>query len=334
MMTWVFDKLTTVSYLRFTGDTGTGKSRSLDVIGRLCYKPLMMSGAVTPAPIYRLIRRFRGTMILDEADFRESSEKAEVVTILNCGFERNRPIIRCSKDNPDHLEILPCFGPKVFATRFRFYDIALEARCLTHTMEETDRIDIPPLLGESYYQRENSLRSKLLFWRLRNYSKVDSRAVEDIDLGILEPRLKQTSLPYAVPFKDMPDVMERFKVFIKNYNAELIKERAESRQGRIVYSILLLAQQEGKNYISSATIANYMKEEFKVDIDSRAVGRVLKSFNITISRERVAGKQARYIKWDDRLMRKLLRRYVTEPEEFSELFQGKLEPEVKIDMEF
>ena len=90
IMTWVADRLRTVGYYRFAGDTGTGKSRALDVVGRLCYKPMMLSGAVTPAPIYRLIRRFRGTLVMDEADFSDSTEKREVVTILNCGF-RKRP---------------------------------------------------------------------------------------------------------------------------------------------------------------------------------------------------------------------------------------------------
>lgn len=328
IMSWIYDKLSTVSYLRFTGDTGVGKSRSLDAIGRLCYKPLMMSGAVTPAPIYRLIRRFRGTMVLDEADFRESSEKAEVITILNSGFERNRPVIRCSKDNPDNLEILPCFGPKVFATRYRFTDVALESRCLTHTMEETDRDDIPPLLGEAYYKREMSLRNKLLLWRLKNLDLIDPKAVDEIDLGMIEPRLKQTSLPFAIVFKNMPGVLDRFKKFIKKYNAELIGERADSYQGKIVYTMFQLAREIGKDFLTPDAIANEMKEQYK-EVTARSVGKRLKSLNIQRKKKVMVGKQARYVVWDERLMKKLLKRYIIDPDEFEDLFPV----DVDIDME-
>jgi len=286
---------------------------------------MMMAGAVTPAPIYRLIRRFRGTLILDEADFRESTEKAEVITILNCGFERGRPVIRCSKDNPDNLEILPCFGPKVFATRFEFSDVALESRCLTHTMEETDREDIPPILGEQFFKREMSLRNRLLLWRLRNRNNIDPRAAEDIDLGRIEPRLKQTSLPYAIPFKDMPDVMERFKKFIQNYNLDLIKVRAESIQGRIVFSLFTVAETIGKDYVTAAAVSNYISDEFKIEVTPARVGKILKSLHVKTDKKRAVGKQARYIVWENRLMRKLRRRYFTEPEDFEELLVDKID---------
>jgi len=331
MMSWVYDRLNTLSYLRFQGDTGCGKSRALDVIGRLCYKPLMMAGAATPAPIYREIRRFRGTVILEEADFQDTSEKGEVVTILNCGFERNRPVIRCSRDNPDNLEILPCFGPKVFATRFKFSDIALEARCLTFIMEETDREDIPPLLGSKFLLKSGELRKKLLLWRLRNYGSIDADAVEEIDLGKhLEPRLKQIGLPFAVPFKDQPEVLERFKTFLHAYGNEIVEERFESFQGRVIAALLKMADMHGKTMVSSSVITTCLSEDFKIETKSGSVGKVLKSLHIVTSNRRVAGTRARYLEWNDKLMRKLLRRYVPEAEikEYDDLFE-----EEKIDME-
>jgi hypothetical protein len=186
LMTWVADRLRTVGYYRFQGDTGTGKSRALDVVGRLCYKPMVLSGSITPAPIYRLIRRFRGTLVLDEADFSDSSERGEVVTILNCGFEKGRPIVRCSKDDPNTLEILPCFGPKVFATRYSFDDAALEARCITADMEETERDDILSILDDTFFGEEMALRNKLLLWRFHHYLKVEYNAIRDIDLNLTE----------------------------------------------------------------------------------------------------------------------------------------------------
>ena len=142
LLSWLYDRFNTLPYLRALGDTGCGKSRFLDVIGGLCYKAISASGCITPAPIYRMLRRWGGTLILDEADMKDSDEYNEVVTILNCGFERGRPVMRAVKDDPEDVRVLPVYGPKVFATRRRFQDAALEARCLTEIMVETTRTDI------------------------------------------------------------------------------------------------------------------------------------------------------------------------------------------------
>lgn len=320
ILSWVYDKLTTLSYLRFEGDTGSGKSRALDVIGRLCYKPMLLAGAVTPAPIYRIIRRFRGTLILEEADFRDSSEKSEVVTLLNCGFEIGRPVIRCAKDNPEVLEILPCFGPKVFATRYKFQDNALEARCLSQIMEQTERKDIPPLLGAVFNERASKLRNKLLMWRFKNRENITQEAIEDIDLGNLEPRVKQTALPFAIPFKDMPEVLDRFKVFIKKYNDRLVAVRSESKEGKIVTAILTLAREEDKLGISASSIAAYCTDQLGLKISARYVGRIMTGMHIETNRHSVAGKVARYIVWDEKLLAKITKRYVPEYAEYIDLF--------------
>ena len=319
IMTWVADRLRTVGYYRFSGDTGTGKSRALDVVGRLCYKPMMLSGAITPAPIYRLIRRFRGTLVLDEADFSDSTEKGEVVTILNCGFEKGRPIIRCSKDDPNTLEILPCFGPKVFATRFTFDDVALEARCITTKMEETERDDILSILDDTFFKEEMKIRNKLLLWRFRHYTKVEYNAIRDIDLGKLEPRIKQTSLPYALMFKDLPEVLERFREFIHRYQSELIETRAEGEQGRICYAVFALAAEHGK-YVSSGMITSYVNENNKLDITSQKVGKILASLNIGTTKRRYQGKQQHYIDWNPDTMRKIYNRYMVDRTEYKQLF--------------
>ena len=327
IMTWVYDKLRTVGYLRFDGDTGTGKSRALDAIGNLCYKPMILSGAITPAPIYRIVKKFRGTLILDEADFRDSSEKSEVVTILNCGFEKGRPVIRCTKDDPDTLQVFACFGPKVFASRYEFQDQALEARCLTHTMEETERTDIPPVLGETHRQREMSLRNQLLMWRFVNQPRIDPRDIEDIDLGRIQPRLKQTSLGFALAFKDMPEVLDRFKTFIVEYNGELVQKFADSFQGRIVHAMFMVAEEQGRQYVTSGLIAAKALEEFKIEIKATSIGRVLDSLNVAKDKRRTPdGKQGRFIHWDETTMRKLRRRYVANPDDYKVLFDTILEP--------
>jgi len=326
--TWVYDKLSTVAYLRFLGYTGVGKSRALDVIGQLCFRPLMMAGAVTPAPIYREIRKFRGTIILEEADFRETTEKSEVVTILNCGIERNRAVLRCSGDDNNVIEVLPTFGPKVFATRSEFDDKALESRCYTCTMRETMREEIPfDLHIDIDYDRWSmELRNKLLLWRFHNYDSI-AQKIKPPDFGPVEPRLKQMGLPLAIPFMHMPEVMDDFRSFLLKRQKQIIQEREESDVGLIVRALFEVARDNNK-WVSAGKVANHISNEIYT-ITPQKVSRVFKSLAIkkTPTKLRQPGESTPhyFIIWDIPLMKNLLKRYMVEHEEFDELF--------KIDME-
>jgi hypothetical protein len=54
LFTWMFDKFNEVPYLRAIGDFGSGKSRFIQAIGILCYKPVFTGGATTPSPIFHI----------------------------------------------------------------------------------------------------------------------------------------------------------------------------------------------------------------------------------------------------------------------------------------
>jgi len=83
LFSWIYDSFNEVPYLRLRGDYGSGKTRFLLTVGSLCYKPFFASGASTVSPIFHILDLFSGTLILDEADFRFSDAKADIVKILN-----------------------------------------------------------------------------------------------------------------------------------------------------------------------------------------------------------------------------------------------------------
>jgi len=307
LLTWLYDRMSAIPYLRALGDTGTGKSRFLDVVGGLCYKPCMVSGAITPAPIYRMIRQWKGTIILDEADFRDSNEKNEVIKILNCGFEQRRPVIRCKQNDVDTLQYLPTYCPKIIATRRTFSDKALESRCLTEKMVETDRKDIPDVLPPEFYEEQERLRNKLLMFRLRNYKTFDTTKIYQIDLGDVEPRLRQATRSFAALFSAIPSMMDEFKKFLREYNRELVEERSETLEGMIVATIFSLKKDGGNEKISSSDIVAKLQTDYGIkDITPQSVGKRLKSLGI----ERKKEGDKRCIIWDDKLMNKLAKRYI------------------------
>lgn len=310
MLSWVSDKINTIPYLRVLGDTGTGKSRFLDVIGRLCYRACIVSGAVTPAPIYRMIKKWQGSVLIDEADFKDSDAMHEVIKILNCGFERTRPILRCLKDDPDNLQFLPSFGPKILATRMTYKDKALESRCLTYIMEETDREDIPPTLPQKFFEDERTLRNKLLMFRFRNRDRINLKMIEGFSISNIEPRLKQAASAFAV-LMDIPGMKELVVSFFQEYNKLLIEERAESFEGAIVS--ILVDFWKNDETISSQDIADRMNvgRSEKRKIAPHTIGRYLKSLKIITKNKKIEpGVVRKCVVWDENIMKKLKRRYV------------------------
>ena len=322
LLTWVYDKLHTIPYLRALGDTGTGKTRLLDAIGSICYKPMNVGGSVRPAPIYRMVQKWKGTLILDEADFsgkKQSDIYNEVIKILNCGFEEGKPVIRCHKDRPDDLQFFDVFCPKLIATRQSYKDKALESRCITEVMEETDR-DIPENLGKEFQNKAEKLRNKLLRFRLEYRNEVEPEDAPNIDVGNIEPRLKQAMRPLAVLFSQKEEMMDKFRGFLNKFQKELIEERSNTYEGMIANVIYKLIEEAGEKHISSRDIADWMEENYGMDdVSSISIGKRIKSFGLDIEKERVENGTKRCIQLDEKTLKKVFRRYVPDVQEgFSE----------------
>jgi len=314
LMSWVYNRLPSLAYLRFLGDFGTGKSRSLDVIGGLCYKRMRLGGAVTTAPLFRMMKKYEGSLIIDEADFDKSDTTNEIVKILNSGIEKGTPIMRCTKDDPNNMQVFPCFGPKAFATRRRFNDEALESRCLTVVMEESDRDDIPSYLAKEHAEVQRHLTSKLLLWRFRNLTRIPEEISEntDIDLGKIEARLKQVCIPFAMIFADLPETLDHFRRFLQVYSKELRALRTDSVEGRIIYALFKTAAVTGKDTTTLAAIGKTCEEELKLDVRQNFISRVLHGMKVATERRRVGKERMVMIRWEEKLMRKLYRRYLND----------------------
>ncbi|MBU0498190.1 MAG: hypothetical protein KKC68_04355, partial [Candidatus Thermoplasmatota archaeon] len=254
MLTWVCDNINTIPYLRALGDYGTGKTRYEDAIGGLCYKPMFVGGAVRTPPIYRIITRWRGTAIFDEFTLNKSDETEDIIKILNNGYQRGKPVIRCSGDNYEQVKYFDPFGPKVISSRKPFYDQALESRCITEIMKETGRTDIPIDLTRAFYEERLTLRNKLLLYRFNTWNKIDPDQTIHIDFGHIQPRIKQSFLPFTVLFQHDPKVLEHFIQDVKEYNNQLIDDNSSSLDGCIVNCYLEQLEYTGNINITGLDI--------------------------------------------------------------------------------
>lgn len=286
LLTWLHDRFNELPYLRLRGDYGTGKTRFLLVVGSLCYKPIFANGASTISPLFHLLDAFKGTLILDEADFRFSDEKADMVKILNAGNVRGIPILRTMMNNKKEFDprAFSVFGPKIIAGRGRYEDPALESRCITEeTAVKRLRTDIPLNLPTSYDQEALNLRNKLLMYRFRHFHKTD------IDPSLTNPdvdnRLNQIYLPLMSVTKD-PIVQDELTQRQQNGQEALAAGRSPTMDMQVLEVIkdLLSDRPLPLKDIADGFQARH-GATIPMPVTSRAVGSLLRTrFNLKTSK--------------------------------------------------
>jgi hypothetical protein len=270
LLTWVYDAFSELPYLRVRGDPGSGKTRFLLVIGSVCYKPIFASGASTVSPLFRLLDAFRGTLIIDESDFRVSDERAEVVKILNNGNARGFPVLRSEVSgkkgeyNPRAYQV---FGPKLVAARGFFDDRALESRFITEEMGERRlRDDIPINLPSTYEAEARSLRNKLLLFRFQHLRKCVPR--EDLVDRTIEPRLNQIFVPLLSVIEDEATRAE-LRGVARRYHRDLIADRAMETEAQVLEIVNELALASEEPSVSIKEVAAHFVERHGEDYERK-----------------------------------------------------------------
>jgi len=308
LLTWVYEFAPSLPYLRVIGDWGTGKTRFLQVVGSICFRPIFASGASTPSPIFRILDQYRGTLILDEADFKDSSSWTDMVKILNNGYRPGFPVLRADKDNgkwrPRGYKV---FGLKLIATRHRFQDEAIESRCLTTEMPVLTRNDIPRVFPAAFDGEVHDLRSKLLTFRLHNLIKLKGGEFSNdlLEPG-LQPRLQEILIPLKALAGTDQYLSETLSTFIKCQQESLLSRRRDTLEGLVVSAMLQLRSVDA--LLTSDAIsycANDMDED--AALNARKVGWIVKRLGFT---KRRLGHDGRHVVvWNDELAFRLATQY-------------------------
>lgn len=307
---WLYDRFQTINYLRALGDTGTGKSRFLAVFGYIAYKGILSSGATTVSPIFRMIEKWRGTLISDEADIAKSDETVDLIKLFNQGYERNANIMRCNPNDKTKVDFFNPFCPKIIATRKVFEDKAMESRCMTTIMHQTNRKDIAFNLNDSFYQEAETIRNMLLWYRLTNYDKIDTSFAEEPEIKEqmtkYEPRLVQINNPLINLYKNSYKGLKSFFEYMDRLQNRIIEERADSFDGWIIEALAFLILERGINIdgllvITSKDIDFKLKEmeNREKDYNPRLIGKHLKGLGFVVKQKKVDGEVKRFIFWNE-----------------------------------
>jgi hypothetical protein len=282
LFSWVYDAFNELPYLRFRGDFGSGKTRALQVIGGICYKPFFASGASTVSPIFHTLDLFRGTLLFDETDFRYSDERSEIVKIFNNGNMRGMPVLRTivTQQNEFDPRAFSVFGPKLVSMRHRFDDDALESRFLTEEMGcRKLRADIPINLPNEQEEEAAQLRNQLLMYRFRYFHRVH------IDDTLVDAHLSARTNQILTPlFSLIEDEALRGKIreAARALDTRVKAERADIPEALVLEVIHDLAVSENAgDSISIRVITRRMVEryasEFDRTISHRYIGSLVRT---------------------------------------------------------
>jgi len=280
LFTWVYDAFHEVPYVRIRGGYGSGKTRFLLAVGSLCRFPIFASAASTVSPLFRLLDAFRGTLILDEGDFKASDQTSEVVKILNNGNARGFPVLRTEVSPKKEFDprAYHVFGPKIVATRGFFQDRALESRCVTEDMRGGSlRREIPLNLDDSFHEEARNLRNQLLLWRLRHFK--DARGQTRAGARDLEPRLQQIFGPLVSVIDDV-SARDRVIAVLGKLNDDALEERSETAEAQVLSVIRELVAKGPDSRlavqdITSAFLARY-GHEYERRITPHWIGSIVR----------------------------------------------------------
>jgi hypothetical protein len=284
LLSWVYDAFNELPYLRFRGDYGTGKTRALMTVGSLCYKAFFASGASTVSPIFHTLDTFKGTLIFDEADFRFTDEKAELVKILNNGNAKGFPVLRTQVTPRKEFDprAFAIFGPKIVGMRRSYDDRALESRFLTIEMEPGQATGVPINLPETQVAEALNLRNKLLTYRLRN--RLAIRLDPSLADPNLEPRMNQILLPLLSVVPEGP-WRAAIREIATGLQAGIVAERGTSPEGHLLTIVAGLVA-SSTSLISLAEITEHFAStygsEYERPIVNRWIGSVLRRLGIAL----------------------------------------------------
>lgn len=342
--TWIFDRYSVAPYLRTSGSPGSGKTRSNDAVGVLCYKPLITSGGLSEAVLFRVVDEFAPTLVINEFDKLNSDEKSLFTIILNNGFEKNKPIARMVPDAKGNwvYKFFKVFSPKVFATIDRFKDTALESRIVSLDSAEfpkETRNDYPVMLSDGFYEWAAEIRNMMLGYRFKYIAKLerarklvldnlksnpDSQTLRQmrtsesgllerselekkfLALNDLEARTRQTFFPFLFTLKDKD--FDQFIVYVREYQKDIIRKRSEGLDGLIATKIIQIYERKQEVSVPELKLEVNNELTIREEVSSQKIGSLLNG-RLKIETEVKGHKNITYLLLDEITINSLKKKY-------------------------
>jgi hypothetical protein len=213
------------------GPSQSGKNRLAFVLRMLSYRPYFEMSTYRIPSLYRPLDLWQGSLILDEADMTNTTERSEFIHFLNCRAT-GTPISRQDPQNPKRTHVFCNFGLTILTQRKQFDDNATESRCLPFYSEVTDK-QLPTVETDEMLKMGLELQDKLLWLRMKFYREVAIDKSTWLS-GLSDPRLNASLLPLVALSKYEPSIYETIMQTAKDVERLKIEEKSTSEDGLVV----------------------------------------------------------------------------------------------------
>lgn len=283
MASWVNESFNSCPYLMFIAPKESGKTRGMDILSELAYRPLP-AVSFTSSSMFRSIELWKCTLLVDEAEYQlnSKSEKGQdLYGILNGGYKKGMFAIRTETVSDSMIPTTyDIFGFKAIAAT-RPFNPTLESRSiiLSMTQHQVKNMLLPVEICEE-------LRNRLLYFRYSYLYKLKITFPEKIKKG----RLIEIFYPiYSIANLVDSDMIPRLDKYLEETYFKGKEEDKVSLPEADLIRAINEKWDDPQNIdmrVYLKDIVDYIKYDFP-DMTSQQVGYLLKAMGFIRGKDRI-----------------------------------------------
>jgi hypothetical protein len=283
-----------LSIIQAVGPSETGKKRFLTVMRFLFYRSVYALKTTKVPSLFRLMEKWRGTLVLDEADLDDSTLSAEFVQFVNSRAD-GVPITRYDSESNSN-KFFYSFGYTILAMRKSFTDDGAQSRCLKYVSEGTntpaDYDLIPP---KDWVRKGEELRQKLMLFRLRCLGRPHKFPTQLLIEGVTSFRVREAVLMLSALEPQDQTITTDIPRILKVLQRQAIEERAGSTEGlilNVVYGWLtdeeIIIERKPTGWYVKNTLDKYRKGEKFEEIEPLTLSQISEALKESLPASEIA----------------------------------------------
>jgi hypothetical protein len=151
---------------------GCGKSTLCSILNKLTFRPCLSQNS-SYAALTRLISKYKVTCITDNFDSLNKEYKQDIQGLYDVGWEINGHRNICNSNNPDIVESLYCYGPKVISG-LNDLQSTTKSRSIIVKLQKSNMVKINKPTDKRFDEKWFTLNRKITRWIEDNKSKLES----------------------------------------------------------------------------------------------------------------------------------------------------------------
>jgi hypothetical protein len=304
LASWRWEEFKTAPYLFFLGPPSSGKTRALECLHLLCYRAIHAASITAPA-MFRAVEAWHPTLLLDETEIYEGESAAEIRAVINAGYRQDAKVIRIEKVNEQPvLASFNVFSFKALAGTKELSNTIM-SRCIIINMEKNAR-SVKMFLN---IEKAAELRQKLLKYRMKYLNLAEESTIANNGFIFEDGRLAEMFHPLITVAP--VEIKEKLVEHAKSIYTQRLEEEKASLEAAVLEAIVKVWEETKDEKISTAQVTDVLNLNLPLNeqLKSRVVGRIAASLGF----KRARGKDGkRAIVWDEKLVKRLFRRYMPE----------------------